>query len=409
MRWIVLLCALFFSTAASAQCSGVFPNNYMCGNNSGTPNVPSPIPFNTFTSAQIDAVCSTNNDTLIRLTGTWQCMTYSAQFTVGNTFSIASLAWSLITGTPTTIAGYGIINARVINTTATTFANNSTGSDANDCLAATVGGGHGPCATINHAAAIAKNTVDAGGGNSPVVSVATGTGLYVEQISVFGATVGGTGIQFTGTGSANITIRAPTGQYALVAQDYAGVQFTGFTFDCAAGALGEWLIQKFTLADVISDVKFSTCTGPGQINANTKSIVSFVGSATFTGNAGIGVSLASGAVLNASGGGCTITGAPTYSTAFLNADGSFVTFAAQNCSGAFTGPKFNFVGNSWAEANGVSFNTVIVGGSSGTLASGAQDDAGDNQTSPTPTGGVSCTVNTPAHITVVKGVVTLCN
>jgi|HubBroStandDraft_3_1064219.scaffolds.fasta_scaffold00002_31 hypothetical protein len=86
MRWIVLAFALLFSTAASAQCSGVFPNQYMCGNNSGGPNVPSPIPFNVFTSAQVDALCATNNNFLLRIAGVWQCS--------GNNSVAGNLTWT---------------------------------------------------------------------------------------------------------------------------------------------------------------------------------------------------------------------------------------------------------------------------------------------------------------------------
>ncbi len=397
MRWIVLALALLFSTSASAQCTGIFPTGTICGNLGGSSSPPTFYTLPVMTSAQLDAICSTNNNALIRLTGTWQCMAYSAQFTTGSTLSIASLAWSLITGTPTTLAGYGITNARqLLAAGLNTYVNNSTGNDSNDCLAATVGGGHGPCTTINHTVAVAKNTVDVGGLTSPVVNVATGTGTYAEEIDLNGAIVGGTSIQVTGTGSGNVTIQAPSGKYAVSTQDGAAIQFSGVTFGCAGGALGEWLAQKYSQIDVITDVKFTACAGAAQINGTSHAAFNFVSAPSFSGNAAVAIGLASYARVSATPG-CTIIGAPTYSIAFMQLDGAYAAFAAGSCTGAFTGLKFAFVGNSWAEANGVSFNTVIAGGSNGTLTLGARDDANDPPTAPN-IAGTTTYANLPAQV-----------
>ncbi len=288
------------------------------------------------------------------------------------------------------------------------FVDNSTGNDSNDCLAATVTGGHGPCATINHGVAVAKNTVDVAGQASPVLNVATGTGTYAEQISIAGAVVGGQNIQVTGTGSANITIQAPAGQYAVNAQDWVAISFSGFTFGCANGATGQWLASKYAQIDLVTDVKFTEC-GTGTIMAAIyNSQFNMLAAPDFSGNAAAVISLSGGSRLSDNVG-CTISGSPTYSVAFLQGFNSYAEFAASSCTGSFTGLKFLWDGLSWEQANGRSFNSVIVGGANGTLAFGAQTDAGNNPTSPTAVGGVSCPSGiTAGTVTVVNGVVTHC-
>lgn len=290
----------------------------------------------------------------------------------------------------------------------TFYVNNSTGNDSNDCLSATVTGGDGPCATINHGVSVAKNLYDIGGQSLPVVSVATGTGTYTEQISVSGATIGGGAIQVTGSGSGNITVQAPSGLYAVSSQSWAGIQFTGFTFGCASGAAGGWLAAKNAQIDATSDIKFSTCAGAAQVTAISGSQINFVGAPTFSGNAGAAINLDSGSRLSASGG-FSISGNPTYSTTMLQNTNSYILFAGGTVSGSFTGTKFLFAGNAYAEANATSLNSVISGGTNGILTLGAMDDAGDNPTSVVPAGGVSCPSGiTAGTVTVVNGVVTHC-
>ena len=46
LRRLVLVAALLIPSSAWAQCNGIFPNNTICGNNSGSPSVPYPITSN---------------------------------------------------------------------------------------------------------------------------------------------------------------------------------------------------------------------------------------------------------------------------------------------------------------------------------------------------------------------------
>jgi len=47
-KLILILALLFLPSLVAAQCNGVFPANTYCGNNTGSPGVPTPIPFLTF-------------------------------------------------------------------------------------------------------------------------------------------------------------------------------------------------------------------------------------------------------------------------------------------------------------------------------------------------------------------------
>lgn len=163
MKKILLVLAFLFAAAVPAAAQGCGPQNPNCivptappgtsdNRAASTAFVENAVTAAPITSAQLDAICSTNNEFLIRVTGTWQCGTFSGQFSVGSTLSIASLAWSLITGTPTTLAGYGITNARPqLSNALTIYVNgNSTsatcqpssatpatcaaGNDSNNCL-----------------------------------------------------------------------------------------------------------------------------------------------------------------------------------------------------------------------------------------------------------------------------------
>jgi hypothetical protein len=68
-----LLTSLCWATNVHAQCTGTFAANQVCGTIAG--GLPRPTPSTSFPigSTALDSLCSTNNDFLIRLSGTWQC------------------------------------------------------------------------------------------------------------------------------------------------------------------------------------------------------------------------------------------------------------------------------------------------------------------------------------------------
>lgn len=104
---------------------------------------------------------------------------------------------------------------------------------------------------------------------------------------------------------------------------------------------------------------------------------------------------------------CTVT--PTFTTLLSTADAyvNLSSWSSSGCGGS-TGTKA-VMQNGFGVFGGVPCNTLLFGNGNCQLTLGFQDDAGDNQTSSQPVGGVSCTVTTPAHLTVVNGVVTVCN
>ena len=70
---LVLLFGMGVAPAMAGDCDGIYGANQICGSVAGgAPKATNSSSFN-LTSAQIDAICSTNNDFLIRSSGTWQC------------------------------------------------------------------------------------------------------------------------------------------------------------------------------------------------------------------------------------------------------------------------------------------------------------------------------------------------
>lgn len=73
-RLLLALALSLLPSLASAQCSGVFPNNTFCGNTTGSPNTPRAItlPATSITSAQLDALLgSTKGMVAIRNATVW--------------------------------------------------------------------------------------------------------------------------------------------------------------------------------------------------------------------------------------------------------------------------------------------------------------------------------------------------
>lgn len=286
MRWIVLAIALLFSTRASAQCSGVFPNQYFCGNQSGAPNAPTAIPIPSFTSAQLDGLCSTNNDFLLRTAGIWGC---------GST-----LPWSSITSTPTTIAGYGITNARTQLATSQTYYVNgdntnpqtcgtgggstcNAGSDSNNCLTPATA-----CLTTQHIINALLKSTDFAGFTAQINGAhCTGANCTNYAFNCEGGPWLGTSVvSFTGDSNAATAVKIiPTaGGNGVAVKDGCTVGLSFFAFaDNATNNAGSFItvgLGNYGHVD-ISTVSFGPCT----ICVGTQ--VTYSGSVTF-GDSGSG-------------------------------------------------------------------------------------------------------------------------
>lgn len=142
-NFLIALVILVVSTlAASAQCTGLFPNNYVCGNVSGSAKIPGPVASsavlgtqsnntimsnisggvaipsgNTLTSVMDAIACSTNGKFFGRSGGTWVC--------VDGVSSVSITAGTGITqsGSPITSSGAITVNvdkASAANTAAGT-------------------------------------------------------------------------------------------------------------------------------------------------------------------------------------------------------------------------------------------------------------------------------------------------
>lgn len=84
------------------------------------------------------------------------------------------------------------------------------------------------------------------------------------------------------------------------------------------------------------------------------------------------------------------------------------TFNGPGVAGT-TGNRAALAGPGYMTTNGVACASFFPGNGGCIIQLGFMDDAADNQTTPLAVGGVSCTLTTVSHLTVVNGVVTLCN
>lgn len=139
------------------------------------------------------------------------------------------------------------------------------GSDSNDCLAATVGNGHGPCLTIQHGIDTAYNIGSSGG---PLyIQIAAGT--FSAGGNFVGPLRGGSGSFFWiyGAGSTQTIINdnsANCGVFTVAR--YAAVVIQGMQLNklggCSAIGAGNLLYgQLFANIGVYNDIQFGTIAG----------------------------------------------------------------------------------------------------------------------------------------------------
>jgi len=167
-KLLIALALLLIPSAASAQCTGRFPANTLCGNLTGVAAPPHAFPAggshtigpattvvgdvatwanvggtllaDTTPSAVIDEICSTDNDLLVRITGTWQCG--PAAGTAGRilidqgagTTPLFEVASGSCTVNSSGVFSCTSSTERTILSADTDFyVNSSTGSDSNPC------------------------------------------------------------------------------------------------------------------------------------------------------------------------------------------------------------------------------------------------------------------------------------
>jgi hypothetical protein len=318
-------------------------------------------------SSALDAICATNNDTLIRLTGTWQCAGYSAQFSVGSTISIASLSWSLITGTPTTLAGYGITNARTqltgnINyyvngsssgTAACGPAGGSTcsiGSDSGNCLTVSTA-----CLTLQHVLNVIVSNIDFAQAYTASIYLAhnTGTANYSASCGV-GPFIGTSVISVTGdsTSQTSTVIVPPASGYGLQVKDLCTISYSYVEFadNATNNGAGHIIVGETGNAGHVdlNNVTFGPMTIGTMLNAGNMGSISVTGPGIVIAGAGCTGGVLCPVVLEAENGGLidfasqtvTVTGTPAIGTGFAYMTGGGVIGATSSTfSGSATGPR----------------------------------------------------------------------
>lgn len=345
MRWIILAFALLFSTAASAQCSGVAGANTFCGNPTGSPQVGSYQPIPAFPSVSLDTLCSTNSNSLIRLAGLWQCMAYSAQFGTGATLSIASLSYSLLTGVPsllplaTTTVNY-YVNADASNPQTCGPAGISScvaGVDSGACLT--------PASACNTYIYLSTKLYNIGYGLQVVnIYYAHNTGSTNYDVTCTGGSWIGAGviniIGDSSAGASTTVIKDPLNGYGMQAKDGCILSIAYLDFaDPSNNAAGHIIVGAtggfghVDAANIILGATLGTKVTAGVLGSFTAT-----GPVTSVGNANIESIASDGGVVDWGGQTVTESGTPAYATAnAYMVNGGVIKATNTTYSGAATG------------------------------------------------------------------------
>ena len=318
-------------------------------------------------STALDAICATNNDSLIRLSGTWQCMAYSAQFSVGSTLSIASLSWSLITGTPTTLAGYGITNARTqvsnqqfyVNSSSTTTApcnslTCSIGNDSNTCLTNAQA-----CLTVNHVLNLIGGRYDeAAGAGGYNISIAETSGIsgatptrYAADCTSFGPWIGTSVVNVTGDSNTNTNVQAiDNGASVSVANGctitYQGVHFIDSPSASAIAHVVAGGGHGFAHVDLRNNTYDALAAGAG-IDAESGSTISMLGTCAIIGSQSNALLARGGGVIDFGNISCPVSNSLAFSQFAVKNSGGIIRGVSSSTFGTpsgVTGARCNFYG-----------------------------------------------------------------
>lgn len=235
---LALLALLLAEASAYAQCSGVAAANTVCASPNGSSG---------FAAARslVNADFPTSGVTAGTFGSATQCVTLTVNaqgVMTGASAATCTPAFSSITSTPTTLAGYGITNARTVLTTPTFYVNGnsgataacgpagaltcSAGSNSNNCLSAGAA-----CLTLSHVYALLNTTYDSAGAVQIYLAHNTGTQNYAASCTF--PLVDGAVIQISGdssAGSGATVIQDPSGDYGSPLKDLCTLHFSYVRF-----------------------------------------------------------------------------------------------------------------------------------------------------------------------------------
>lgn len=228
-------------------------------------------------------------------------------------------------------------NLQKLAANADRYVNPSTGSDSYDGLSATVTGGHGPWATLQHAWDTIQNTINVAGFT---VNVHCADGTYNSGVAASGAVAGGRGgaaviFMFNAVTPSNATVNASS--HCFLAQAGAMMHVQGGTLISANGSALRAENSSLILFDSNA---FGACLNGSHLQGVDYGIVQATGNYSIVGGAQRHFMGDTGNV-QATSRTVTLSGTPAFSLAFayaqnnatLNVGG--ITFA-----GAATGPRY---------------------------------------------------------------------
>ena len=297
------------------------------------------------------------------------------------TLASGDVPWSIVTATPTTLAGYGITNARTLLTGNVNYYVNgnsggtatcgpagantcAAGSDSNNCLTPATA-----CLTLQHVFNLA-NTVDFAGQYTGFVYLAHNTGTpHYALICTAGPWIGTSTLTVIGdstnaTGSLTV-ITDPAGLYGLQVKDgctmtYQYVAFADAATNDAAGHVQSG-VGNYGHVD-LGNSSLGPLTIGNMVSASYSSSISLIGPLTVTGGANSAFGVSGGGVIDFGSQTVTVTGTPAFATAFaVLQNGGVMNVNGSNFSGSATGPKCFISGS--LELAGFDPNVVFPGSS----------------------------------------------
>lgn len=432
MKWLTAILLLLLPSGAFAQCNGVFGASQACGSVAGGP--PGPIPFSSiagglvigatpitsgtntrvlydnsgvlgeYTNTQLTALINTATASLSGALPAWPNNT-TTYFRGDGTY--ATLNFAAIGSTPTTLAGYGITNARTQLTSATTYFVNGNsggtatcgvtggstcqaGSDSNTGLSVS-----SPWLTVQHACDFINQKVDLAA-QTVIVNLAHAAASSASAANYGGAQcksgawVGQVEITIQGdTASPTaVHITAPNSGDGLFVKDLALVAIDSVQIDDAGSAVSAIHAGQLGIIDV-SNVTF------GAFNSGAVHLYSESGGAkinvlagnSIAGGAGQFIDVQNNSVLSFNNQTVAIPVAKAFTTfAFIAGSSSVAGLSNTTFTGsgvaATTGVRAIMAGSTYVAAAGNSCNVVFPGNSPCQISNSASDDANDPLTQP---------------------------
>ena len=395
MKKLLLLLALLIPSAAFAQCNGVFPNNTVCGNISGSSNLPramSPSAFLGAAGGSNGQIQYNNSSALGGFTMAGDCTVAIPNITCTKTAGTPFSAFATATDMNTQISRFNSGTGASATTywsgagtwtsptglrkpNPTNLYVTKTGSDSNDCTLT----GASACLTIQRAVNVALGSYDFQGAN---LTINVGAGTYVESVQIYGpfggpgTTASGAQLNIKGAGSATTSIAPTTGCSSGVGvRSYARVGLGSIAISTTCASASALLITDYSIASPIDNdlllggapnaVVLAAAGSAFDCNINGSFKITLQGNATFA----FLISTQSRVV---TGAGVTnvLIGTPAYSFFVDAIDGSFFNWGSSSTwSGSATGRRYTLALNSYIDSEQITTN--LPGNDIGIVASGS--------------------------------------